>query len=89
MILEPETRKLVNTDISITAPSTRMYDRIAPRSGLLVKGLDIGAGVVDSDYQVAIKVLLINDSDTLFQMNTSNQMAHPILERIQNLECIS
>ena len=50
MILEPGTRKLVNTGISISTPSTRMYARIAPRSGLSVKGLDIGAGVVDSDY---------------------------------------
>ena len=50
MILEPGTRKPVNTCISITAPSTRMYARIAPRSGLSIKGLDIGAGVVDSDY---------------------------------------
>ena len=47
MILATGTRKLVNTGISIAAPSTKVYARIAPRSGLSIKGLDIGAGVVD------------------------------------------
>ena len=49
-IIPPRTRKLVNTGILIATPSTRLYARIAPRSGLGVKGLGIGAGVVDSDY---------------------------------------
>ena len=60
MILEPGTRKLVNTGIAISTPGTKLYARIAPRSGLSIKGLDIGAGVVDSDYRGPIKVLLIN-----------------------------
>ena len=49
-ILEPGTRKLVSTGIAISASSNRLYARIAPRSGLSIKGLDIGTGVVDSDY---------------------------------------
>ena len=86
IILAPGTRKLVNTGISIAAPSTRMYARIAPRSGLSIKGLDIGAGVVDSDYRGPIKVLLINNSDTPFQINAGDRMAQLILERIENPE---
>ena len=88
MILEPGTRKLVNTGISITTPSTRMYARIAPCSGLSVKGLDIGAGVVDSDYRGPIKALLINNSNIPFQVNVGDRMAQLILERIENPECI-
>ena len=87
-IIPPRTRKLVNTGISIATPSTRLYARIAPRSGLAVKGLDIGAGVVDSDYRGPIKVLLINNSDTPFQVNVGDRMAQLILERIENPECI-
>ena len=88
IILEPGTRKLVNTGISIAAPSTMMYTRIAPQSGLSVKGLDIGAGVVDSDYRGPIKALLINNSNIPFQVNIGDRMAQLMLERIDNPECI-
>ena len=47
--IPPSTRKLVNTGISISAASTRMDAQIAHRSGLSIKGLDIGASGVDSD----------------------------------------
>ena len=83
-ILEPGTRKLVNTGISIATPSTRMYARIAPRSGISAQGLDIGAGVVDSDYRGPIKALLINNSNMPFQVNVGDRMAQLILERIEN-----
>jgi len=37
------------------------YGRIAPRSGLACKNfIDVGAGVVDSDYRGEVKVLLFN-----------------------------
>ena len=88
MILKPGTHKLVNTCILIATPSTRMYARIAPRLGLSVSGLDIGAGVVDSDYQGPIKALLINNSNIPFQVNVGGRMVHLILERIENPECI-
>ena len=87
-MIPPRARKLVDTGVSIAAPSTRLYARIAPRSGLAVKGLDIGAGVVDSHYRGPIKVLLIYNSDTPFQINTGDRMAQLILERIENPECI-
>ena len=87
-IIPPQNRKLVNTGVSIAAPSIKLYPRITPRSGLAVKGLDIGAGVVDSDYRGPIKVLPINNSDTPFQINTGDRMAQLILERIENSECI-
>lgn len=80
MILEPRTHKLVNTHISVATPGTRMYARIPPRSGLSIKGWDIGAGVVDFYYREAIKVLLINNSDTLFPINTGDCILELILE---------
>ena len=87
-IIPPRTRKLVDTGISVAAPSTNLYARIAPRSGLSVQGLHIDAGVVDSDYRGPIKVLLIINSDTPFQIHTGDCMAQLILECIKNLECI-
>ena len=87
MILEPGTRKLVNTGIAISALRTTLCARIAPQSGLSIKGLDIGAGVVDSDYRGPINVLLIYNSDTPFQVNIGDRMAQLFLERIKNPEC--
>ena len=67
LIVPPGTRRPVNTGIAIAIPQGT-YARIAPRSGLSVKGLDIGAGVVDSDYRGPIKAVLINNSEVPFQI---------------------
>lgn len=45
------------------------YGRVAPRSGLAVKNfIDVGAGVVDSDYRGEVKVLLFNFSEVDFEV---------------------
>ena len=60
------------------------YARIAPRSGLSAKySIDVGAGVVNEDYQRPIKILLINHSSNSFQVNTGDRIAQLILECIQ------
>jgi dUTP pyrophosphatase len=56
----------INTGIALAAPP-RSYARIAPQSSLVVKyGIDIGAGVIDKDYQGETKVVLINNSTIPF-----------------------
>ena len=58
--LKPGERHLYNTNISTAMPNG-YYGRIAPRSGLAYKkGIDVMAGVIDSDYRGEIGVLLIN-----------------------------
>ena len=79
MIL-PRSRQLVNTGIS-TEFDKNYYIRCAPRSGLSVKGIDVGAGVIDSSYRGEIKVLLINNSDSKFYVNTGDRIAQFIIER--------
>src|SRR4029077_14341393 len=88
VIIQPRTRRLVDTGLAIAIPPGT-YARIAPRSGLSVKGLDIGAGVVDSDYRGPLKALLINNSDIPFQINQGERMAQLILEHIENPECVT
>ena len=49
----------VETGLAVSLPPGT-YARIAPRSGLAIRNfLDIGAGVVDSDYWGEIKVVLL------------------------------
>ena len=60
------------------------YARIAPHSRLAAKNfIDIGAGVVNSDYQREIKVVLFNHSTKDFAVQASDRIAQLILERIE------
>jgi dUTP pyrophosphatase len=72
----------VPTGISITVPKY-CYARIAPRSGLTFKyGIQIGAGVVDSDYTGEIKVIMFNHGENDFNIKTGDRIAQLILEKI-------
>merc|ERR1712168_997801 len=82
-------RKLIKTDIQIAVPSG-CYARIAPRSGLAFKhGMDVGAGVVDSDYRGNIQVLLFNldfMDNKPFEVKKGDRVAQLIIERIEMLQ---
>ncbi len=77
------TRRLVSTGLKTQIPPD-CYIRVAPRSGLAVKGIDVGAGVVDSSYRGILKVLIINNKDEEFKVNIGDRIAQMILERIYN-----
>ncbi|EKM54790.1 uncharacterized protein PHACADRAFT_258889 [Phanerochaete carnosa HHB-10118-sp] len=62
------------------------YARIAPRSGLAVKGIDIGVGVVDRDYTREVRVVMINTTDQIFQVHAGDRIAQVILERIASCD---
>jgi dUTP pyrophosphatase len=58
--LQPGERKAFRTGITLAIPEG-LYGRVAPRSGLSVKhGIDVLAGVIDSDYRGELLVALIN-----------------------------
>ena len=60
------------------------YARIAPRSGLAIHNfIDVGVGVVDSNYRGEIKVVLFNHSAEDFKVQIGDQIALLILERIK------
>lgn len=60
-------RTVVQTGIHVALPEGH-YGRVAPRSGLAVKhGIDVGAGVVDSDYRGLLGVVLFNFGSEDFQ----------------------
>ena len=52
------------------------YARIAPRLGLAIRNfIDVGAGVVDSDYRGEIKVVLFNHSAEDFKVQAGDRIA--------------
>ena len=72
---------LVSTDVGITVPDGT-YGRIAPRSGVSMKGLSVNAGVVDKNYTGILKVLLVNHSASNYSIKKGDRIAQLILERI-------
>lgn len=79
-------RALIKTNISIAIPEG-YYGRIAPRSGLAYKnGIDVLAGVIDSDYRGDIGVILFNTSTTNeFQVKAGDRIAQIIIEKCHNV----
>ena len=73
----------VDTGLAVSLPPGT-YARIAPRSGLAIRNfIDVGAGVVDSDYRGEIKVILFNHSVEDFAVQAGDRIAQLILERIK------
>lgn len=81
-------KAIVGTGIALAIPEGN-YGRIAPRSGLAAKhSIDVGAGVIDSDYRGEIKVLLFNLSDTDFEIKPQDRIAQLIIEKYTRTEIV-
>lgn len=75
----------VHTGLAMAIPNNH-YGRIAPRSGLaLKKGIDVLAGVIDSDYRGELICLLINLGEEDFKINIGDRIAQLIVEKISIL----
>lgn len=81
-------RKLVPTGIQMAIP-VGYYGRVAPRSGLSCKGLDIGAGVIDAGYRGEIKILAINNSNKDFFVKRGERIAQLIVTKIADSPTLS
>lgn len=78
--VEKGRRKLISTGVCMDIPPP-YYGRIAPRSSLAAKkGIDIGAGVIDNDYRGEIKILLINNGFSDFDIKKGDRIAQLIFE---------
>ena len=75
------TNKLVSLEIKFRV-SYSTYGRIATWFSLAVKGIHIGANVIDRDYTETVKVLLLNTSDLNFTVLIEDRIAQLILKRI-------
>ena len=80
--IQPKQRQLARTGLAVVIPEG-YYGRLAPRSGLAAKkGLDVLAGVIDSDYRGEIGCLLYNTSDETIDLPAQSKICQLILERI-------
>jgi dUTP pyrophosphatase len=80
--LGPGVRRLVDTGVRVVLSSIRTYARIAPRSGLALRGIDVLAGVCDSDYRGTYRVLLVNNTGFDFQVKPGDRIAQIVFEAI-------
>ncbi len=75
-------RAAVRTGLSVAIP-VGFYGRVAPRSGLAVKhGLDVLAGVIDSDYRGEIMCALVNHGAAALELKAGERVAQLIIEAI-------
>lgn len=88
VVIPSNSRKLVNTGIILQVDREDCYLRVAPRSGLAVKGIDIGAGVVDYDYRGKVKILMINNTSSDYTVDIGDRIAQLIVERIYTDEFV-
>lgn len=81
--LKPLQRMLIPTGLHIELP-VGYEAQIRPRSGLAYKhGISIvnSPGTIDADYRGEIKVLLVNLSDTDFEINNGDRIAQMVVAK--------
>ena len=87
MVLKAMERKLVPTGLFMELP-LGFEAQIRPRSGLALKhGITVlnSPGTIDADYRGEIKILLINFSDTDFQINNGDRIAQMIISKHEQI----
>jgi dUTP pyrophosphatase len=79
--LQPLERKLIPTGLFIALPEGTEA-QIRPRSGLAFKhGITVlnSPGTIDADYRGEIKVLLVNLSNNVFEINPGDRVAQMVI----------
>ena len=88
IVLKPFQRLVVKTGLFISLQQG--YEaQIRPRSGLaLKKGITVlnSPGTIDADYRGEIGVILINLSDSDFEINTGDRIAQMIIAKHETVE---
>lgn len=88
VILKPLQRALVGTGLFIELP-IGFEAQIRPRSGLALKhGITVlnSPGTIDADYRGELKVLLINLSDTDFEVKHGERVAQMVIAKHEQIK---
>jgi len=82
LVIGPQQRVTARTGLAVAIPHG-FYGRVAPRSGLAAKhGLDVLAGVIDSDYRGELCCLLYNTGDSPITLTAGSKICQLIIEKI-------
>lgn len=88
LTLAPMERRLIPTGLFIALPDG--YEaQIRPRSGLaLKKGITLlnTPGTIDADYRGEIGVIMVNLSDTQFEVRDGDRIAQMVVSRYEKAE---
>lgn len=88
VVIEPLGRVLIKTGLFLELPNG-FEAQIRTRSGMaLKKGLSVlnSPGTIDADYRGEIGVILINLSDSDFEINTGDRIAQMIIAKHETIE---
>lgn len=82
--IAPGERKLVSTGLALEIPRG-CYGRLASRSSLAVRGVDVTGGVIDADYRGEIKIMLVNQGNQEISFEVGDRIAQVVLEKISDV----
>ena len=88
VVLHPLERRLIPTGLHIALPAG--YEaQVRPRSGLALKhGITVlnTPGTIDADYRGEIGVVLVNLSDTDFEVNPGERIAQMVIAKHEQVD---
>ena len=80
VILPPHSQTKVHTGLAMAIPKG-IYLRLASRSGLALKGINVGAGVIDNDYRGEVQIVMQNSTNKPFTITKDSKIAQCVFEK--------
>lgn len=79
--IAPGQWRLISTGIAVAVPP-HFAGLVWPRSGLACKGITTDAGVIDADYRGEVKVLLVNFSDSPWDISPGMRVGQLLIQPV-------
>ena len=84
---EPGVTRSIETDLGMKF-AKKYVARIYPRSGLSMKRLFLGGGVIYSDYRGNISIILTNLSQRTFEIETGDRIAQLVFLKKEEVDFV-
>ena len=87
-LLAPGERKLVSLGLALELPAG-CYGRIASRSSLALRGIDVAGGMIDPDFRGEVKIILVKNGSEHLVVNSGDRVGQLVLEKYAKVEVVS